>query len=174
MGDHVGGNGVFVGSFNPPHKGHIRTMREALEAFDVLHVFVRYNEGVDLVDWDTKRIWFERMAESLDGRIATHKMVNEEVKGKSYTLEDFFEFMRDTERIIGEPVAGFVFGNDYTELLPAFAREFPHAFFLIAKRSVDANGEEYSSTAIRNDLEGHRQWLEPYVYEDLCERKDRP
>lgn len=50
MSEHVGGNGVYVGSFNPPHEGHIQGMRDALEVFDTLHVFVRYNEGVDLTD----------------------------------------------------------------------------------------------------------------------------
>lgn len=173
MSNHVGGNGVYVGSFNPPHAGHILVMRDALGVFDVLHVFVRYNEGVDLVDWDTKRSWFERIAKDLDGRIVVHKMVNEEVKGKSYTLEEFFDFMRNTERVIGEPVAGFVFGDDYTELLPVFAREFPGMVFHLGTRPIDANGEPYSSTAVRNDLEGHKQWLEPYVYDDLRERMDR-
>ena len=173
MSEHVGGNGVYVGSFNPPHAGHTLTMREALEVFDALHVFVRYNEGVDLVDWDTKRGWFERMAEELDGRVVVHKMVNEEVKGKSYTIDDFFVFMRDTERTIGEPVAGFVFGDDYARLLPTFEREFPGMVFHIGVRPVDASGEPYSSTAIRSDLEGHRHWLAPYVYETLHARKER-
>ena len=169
----VGGNGVYVGSFNPPHLGHVQAMREALEVFDVLHLFVRYNEGVDLVDWDTKRGWFERIDEELDGRLRIHKMVNEKVKGKSYTLDEFFDFMRDTERVIGEPVAGFVFGPDYKRLLPAFKREFPTMHFDIGARPIDpATGEEYSSTALRDDLEGHRDWLAPYVYESLRTRED--
>ena len=173
MSEHVGGNGVYVGSFNPPHRGHIQAMRDALEVFDTLHMFVRYNEGVDLTDWETKRGWFDRIGEELGGRIVVHKKVNEEIKGKSYTINDFFEFMRDTERVIGAPVAGFVFGEDYADLMPTFEREFPHATFFIPKRPVDANGEPYSSTAIRDDLEGHRHWLPGYVYETLHARKER-
>lgn len=166
MMEYVGGNGVYVGSFNPPHIGHIETMKQALETFDMLHIFVRYNKGIDLVDWDTKVEWFDRMNEELGGRLVIHKMMNENIKDKTYTLEDFFAFMRDTGRVIGAPVRGFVFGDDYLKLLPAFKKEFPEMVFVEGIRPVDG-AEALSSTAIREDLEGHRRWLPEYVYTSL-------
>lgn len=172
MREHVGGNGISIGSYNPPHNGHIESFGEALEVFDVLHVIVRYNPGVDLVDWETKRSWFARINEELGGRLVIHKHMNERIKGKTYALEDFFDFMHDAERIIGAPVAGFHFGSDYQELLPEFEREFPSMHFLITDRSP-VNGEVRSSTAIRNDLEGHRDSLPPYVYQTLHDLRER-
>jgi uncharacterized protein (TIGR02172 family) len=166
MGTHVGGIGIFPGSFNPPHTDHLRTIRLALGCFDVLHMFVRYKEGTDLVDWETKRGWFDRINEEMDGRLVIHKMENQAVTGKTYTMEDFFTFIRNTVRSVGGPVRGFVFGDDYKNVLPAFQKEFPQMFFF--KGSPPAIGSErISSTAIRQDLEGHKDWLPAYVYETL-------
>ena len=171
MDTHVGGIGVFPGSFNPPHIAHIKTIRAALGCFDVLHMFVRYNEGVDLVDWDTKRGWFDRINEETGGRLVIHKMVNTAVTGKKYTMEDFFEFIRNTAASVGEPVSGFVFGNDYEKTIPLLKQEFPQMVFL--KGPVCETGEGVpTSTAIRKDLEGHREWLPPYVYETLHRLKE--
>ena len=166
MGTHVGGIGIFPGSFNPPHIGHMRTMRLALECFDMLHLFVRYNEGTDLVDWETKRGWFERINEEMGGRLVIHRMENQAVRGKTYTMEDFFEFIRNAIRSVEGPVNGFVFGDDYHDTLPAFQKEFPELYFFQGSRPT-VGTERTTSTAIREDLEGHRDWLPVYIYETL-------
>lgn len=166
MSTHVGGIGIFPGSFNPPHMGHMLTIRLALECFDVLHMFVRYNEGVDLVDWETKRGWFERINEEMGGRLVIHKMENPSVRGKTYTMEDFFEFIRNTVRSVGEPVSGLVFGDDYEDKLPLFRKEFPQMYFFKGPRQA-VGTERVSSTLIREDLEGHKDLLPVYIYETL-------
>ncbi len=166
MSTHVGGIGIYPGSFNPPHTGHLLTIRQALECFDVLHMFVRYNEGTDLVDWETKCGWFRRINEEMGGRLVIHKMANQALKGKTYTMEDFFTFMRNTMSSVGGPVRGFVFGDDYKKMLPAFQKEFPQMFFFEGTRPVIGT-ELTSSSAIREDLEGHKEWLPSYVYETL-------
>ena len=166
MSTYVGGNAVFPGSFNPPHVAHIKTIRLALACFDVLHMFVRYNESVELVDWETKKGWFDRINEEVGGRLVIHRMENPAVKGKTYTMEDFFDFIRSAVRSVGEPVSGFVFGDDYEKLIPVFQKEFPRMYFFKGEQTKDGQ-ERISSTAIREDLEGHRSWLPEYVYETL-------
>ena len=52
-------NGLLFGSFNPLHLSHIELLSKALESFEFMHVFVRYTDGVDMVDWDTKRNWLD-------------------------------------------------------------------------------------------------------------------
>ena len=166
MSEYIGGNGIYPGSFNPPHVGHIEMIEEALAYFDTLHVFVRYNEGVDLVDWDTKRRWFERINEETGGRLVIHKMENRAVTGKTYTLEDFFDFIRDAVHSVGGPVSGVALGDDYREIVPLLQKEFPKMFFLIGERPVK-NGVMRSSSLIREDPEAHREWLPAFVYKTL-------
>ncbi|MBE5906892.1 MAG: hypothetical protein E7277_08955 [Lachnospiraceae bacterium] len=163
MAEKKGRNAVYVGSFNPIHVGHIETMKYGLEHFEYLNMFVRYNDGVDLTDWDTKQMFFEMVAKDLGAtdRVRIFKEESEE-KGKSYAIELFYDFIRKTEQVIGEKVDGFLFGSDYEKILPLLQKEFPDMQFIILDRS-----EGYSSTAIREDLEGHKDWLPPYVYETL-------
>lgn len=162
MADRLGRNCVIVGSFNPIHVGHIDMINQAFEHFDIVNIFVRYNDGVDLTDWDTKKRWFERISEEMyDGKVRVFKEVSEE-KGKSYGIQLFYDFIRKTDTIVGETVDGFLFGDDYLKIIPLLQKEFPEKHFVIHSRD-----EGHSSTAIREDLEGHKDWLLPYVYEDL-------
>ena len=167
MEERLGRNVVYVGSFNPVHIGHIIMMKYGLAHFDYLNMFVRYNDGVDLTDWETKQGFFEKIGDDLGARdrIRIYKEVSEE-KGKSYGLELFFDFIRKTEKVIGEEVDGFLFGADYEKILPELEKEFPNIKFIILSRD-----EGYSSSAIREDLEGHKDWLPPYVYETLKNRE---
>ena len=162
MAKKLGKNAVYVGSFNPLHVGHVDAIKSGLEQFDFVHVFVRYNEGVDLTDWETKAAWFKKLSDELDGRVKYYKEVSEE-KGKSYGINLFFDFIRKTEVVIGEPVHGFLFGDDYMKIKGELEAEFPDKAFVIGKR------DGYNSSAIRADLEGHKDWLPDYVYESLKE-----
>ena len=88
-------------------------------------------------------------------------------------MEDFFDFIRSAVRSVGEPVSGFVFGDDYEKLIPVFQKEFPGMYFFKGEQTKEGQ-ERISSTAIREDLEGHRSWLPEYVYETLHRmREDR-
>lgn len=164
MDEKLGRNVVYVGSFNPVHVGHIQTMKYGLERFEYLNMFVRYNEGVDLTDWETKRSFFEHISKDLggEGRVRIFREESEE-KGKSYGIELFYDFIRKTSEVIGEKVDAFLFGEDYEAIRPQLEKEFPDIQFIIVERL------DYSSSAIRDDLEGHKDWLPPYVYEALKE-----
>jgi cytidyltransferase-like protein len=162
MAQYLGKNCVYVGSFNPIHIGHINAIKNILEKFEYALIFVRYNEGVDLTDWDTKKMWFDKLNEELGGRLKIYKEVSEE-KGKQYGLQLFFDFIRKTEQVAGEEVQGFYFGDDYQKILSDLEAEFPEKKFIIGAR------DGYSSTAIREDLEGHKDWLPEYVYYSVKE-----
>ena len=128
-----------------------------------MNVFVRYTEGMDLTDWETKEGLFKRMTAEL-GAEDRIRIFKEEFEGKekSYGIELFFDFIRRTEKVIGEPVDGLLLGSDYEKIKPELEEEFPNMKFIITQRRGGVN-----STAIRKDLEGHREWLPTYVYEAL-------
>ena len=161
-------NGVYMGSFNPVHYGHMETMRQALDFFDVLHVFVKYVEGVDLTDWETKRRWFERInAEEMDGRLRIYQEIPQ-IRDKQYGMDLFADFFRRAEEEIGEPIQGIVLGSDYDELVPKLRETFPQITFTVIRRGL-SNGDYPTSSAIREDMEQYRRWLPDYVYQSLRE-----
>ena len=163
MSKHLGRNAIYAGSFNPVHIGHIKAMEYMLERFDYLHVFVRYTEGVELTDWKTKEGFFRQIVKdmNMENRIHIYKVVPE-AKGKTYSVRNFFDFMKEAEKIIGETADGYFFGEEYATLKSEFEKEFPDKLFLFYPRFGD-----YNSTAIREDIESHKDWLKPYVYEVL-------
>ena len=169
MTEKLGKNVVYVGSFNPVHIGHIKVMEYGLEKFDYLKVFVRYNEGFELTDWETKKGFFEQIAKDLgaEDRVAIYKEVTDE-KGKKYNINQFFDFIREAEIVVGEKIDGFLFGNDYENIRLDLEREFPDTQFIIVSRDGGIN-----SSKIRGNLEEYKDWLKPYVYEELARRKGK-
>ena len=159
---------MYMGSFNPVHYGHMETMRQALDFFDVLHVFVKYVEGVDLTDWETKRLWFERInAEEMDGRLRIYQEIPQ-IRDKQYGMDLFADFFRRAEEEIREPIQGIVLGSDYDELVPKLRKTFPQITFTVIRRGL-SNGDYPTSSAIREDMEQYRRWLPDYVYQSLRE-----
>lgn len=163
MAEKLGRNCVYVGSFNPIHIGHVQGIDEILESFDYANIFVRYTEGMDLVDWETKSMWFENISRERDGRVRFFKEVHEE-KEKNYDMELFYTFIRKTEDVVGESIDGFYFGEDYRKMIPMLEAQFPDKIFIIGNRPG------FNSTAIRNDIEGHKDWLPPFVYESIKDK----
>ena len=151
---------VFMGSFNPPHLGHLRTMDDILSRHPCFHLFVRYNEGVDLTDWETKKGWFDRINAERGGRIIIHRLTTDEMKQKTYSGGILASFLHLFEERIGAPLDEVWVGEDAVPLLEDARAEFPHTAFVVVPRL-------YSSTRVREDLEGSRDWLPPYVYESL-------
>ena len=152
---------VSMGSLNPPHKGHLGLFDEILKDNEKFHLFVRYNEGIDLAGRDVKAKWFERISADRDNRIIVHIFSMEDMKGKNYSPHIFANAIHYFESILGEPIDEIWAGEDATPLLEGMDKEFPNLRFVITKR----NG--FNSTAIRNNLEGHKDWLPDFVYEDL-------
>ena len=157
---------VYMGSFNPPHLGHIKVMDRMLELHDKIHVFVRYNEGVDLADAETKKGWFDTLSAERDGRVIVHIFRTDDMKGKTYTGNIFGHFLKYFEELLGSKIDEVWCGEDAAQLIEECREKFPETNFVINQRYT---GECYNSTAIRNDLEGHKTWVPEYVYESLVQ-----
>lgn len=155
---------VFMGSFNPPHIGHLKAIDRILEKHESFHLFVRYNEGVDLTDWETKKGWFDRINAERGNRIVIHKLTTDELKGKTYSANIFSAFLRLFEERIGSKLDEVWAGEDARPLVEASQADFPDTEFVLMERIC-------SSTPIREDLEAHRDELLPYVYESLAALK---
>lgn len=158
---------VSMGSFNPLTYGHLHLFDLILEVNPCFHLFVRYNEGVDLTDWETKKGWFDRVNEIYDNRIILHKLTTDQMKGKQYDADIFTNFIHIFEDELGTSIDEVWVGEDATELIEKSRSNFPNIKFVITRR------DEINSTAVRNDLEGHKDWIPSFVYADLKDRKEK-
>ena len=158
---------VFMGSFNPVHKGHLITIDQILEKHARFHLFVRYNDGVDLTSWEVKKSWFDQINAERGNRIILHKLSTDAMKGKQYNAGIFSAFIRLFEDELGMPIDEVWAGDDAAPLVEASKKDFPNIDFVLPKRYGN-----YNSTAIREDLERHRDWLPAFVYRDLKALKE--
>ena len=152
---------VFMGSFNPPHYGHLLSIDRILAIRKELHLFVRYNEGVDLTSRDMKMKWFEKISADRDHRVHVHMFSTDDFKGKSYTGNIFASFIRLFEEMLDRPIDEVWVGEDGVKLVEANRDQFPNISFRICERVCN-------STAIREDFEGHKDWLPDFIREDLA------
>lgn len=150
------------GSFNPLHFDHIGAIEEIFAlGYDRVHLFVRDDPASDIVPWEVKQGWFETLQESYGGKLIFHRMPSA-VTGKQYNSNIFADMVRNEEKMAGEEIHGFYFGCDHRKIVEELIPLFPDKEFHIGNR-----GRGYSSTAIREDPDGHRDWIPDYVYESL-------
>ena len=153
------------GSFNPLHFDHIGAINELFAlGYDRVHLFVRDNPAEDIVPWEVKQGWFEKLVESYGGRVIFHRMPSV-VRGKKYSSDIFVDMVKREDLMAGEDIHGFYFSCDHSSLVQDLIPRFPDKEFHIGNR-----GNGYSSTAIREDPEGHKNWMPDYVYESLLGR----
>lgn len=156
-------NGLLFGSFNPLHLSHIDLIGKALGYFEMLHIFARYTEGVDMVDWQTKKKWLERVNEQFDDRLRIYKM-EMLMKDKQYgNLDLTAEFLK-YEKQTGVTLDGLVCGEDMQYMVDVLKASLPEKTFIVLPR------DPRSSSSIRGSIDAMRPDMPDYVYKDLKER----
>ena len=149
----------YSGSFNPLHFDHVDAIREIFSfGYDRVHVFVRDDPRSDIVPWTVKEEWFRKLNEEFEGKLLIYRMPSA-VAGKNYDTRMFINMILDEDRLAGEKIRGFYFGCDHEKLVKELVPFFPDRKFHIGNR-----GRGYSSSEIRADIEGHKDWMPEYVY----------
>lgn len=156
-------NGLLFGTFNPLHLSHIELIKKALEHFETLHVFVRCDPTIDLVDWDTKKKWLEKVNEECGGRLVVTKF-ELSVENKRYDKLDMVGIFKQAQEISGIHIDGLICGEDMQYMVDTLKNSLPDREFVVIPR------DGRSSTAVRGDLEKMKDNIPDYVYKDLKER----
>lgn len=147
--------GIFGGSFNPPHCGHVMIAHWALMTgdFDRLMVIPTFKHefGKELIDFDTR---VEMCREAFDS-IHSHVEVSpvEKAIERSVTA-DTVEYLRDAYANLGiDATFTVLIGSDIVSTLPMWKgidKLRSLADFMVLDRSLYAGG--ISSTRIRDAL----------------------
>ncbi|MCR4833855.1 MAG: hypothetical protein K5900_09790 [Butyrivibrio sp.] len=156
-------NGLLFGSFNPLHFSHIELLSKSLETFETMHVFARYTDGVDMVDWDTKLRWLETVNESFGKRLRIYKF-ELAMKSKQYDKLDMTKVFLECQERTGVFIDGLICGEDMQYMVNTLKEDLPDRYFIVIPR------DSRSSSSVRDNLDEMKDEIPDYVYKDLKDR----
>jgi len=148
-------NGVYGGSFNPMHTGHLKCILRAAAMCETLWLVLSVGSNRDEIDERVRYRWLYQAAQHVGN--ARLIIIRDDAKTKTdYTPE---KSMADTEwikRQIGEKIDIVFCGSDYGED-SFWRRNYPESVFHVFER------DGVSSTLIRENPYAHWDCLPTFV-----------
>ena len=147
--------GLYGGSFNPLHRGHLRTIIEAATLCDRLIVAISVGTARNEIDERVRYRWVYQATKHLDN-VAIMLLHDDAPTKASYEEARQTADARTVTAFAGEPIDVVFCGDDYGAD-SFWSRCYPGADLVITSR------DEVSSTAIRADPLAHWDWLPAVV-----------
>ena len=135
--------GMYGGSFDPLHLGHINAIIKGASICRKFHIFIFYNETNDCIKKELKYRWVLNSTKHLPN-IEIHLIEDE--SEKEYDEYHWRKDADEIKKIIGEPIDAVICGSDYinTGIFEALYEDSKIIYY-------DRNEVPISSTAIRGN-----------------------
>ena len=143
--------GMYGGCFNPLHLGHLECIIRAAGLCRELYIVISYREHRSDIPLRVKIRWLYTLTKHI-GNVHFIPLPDQVTRKEDYTEDLWLDDARKVRAEIGKPLNVVFCGSDYDE--NSFWHVcYPEAELMVFPRS------RYSSTAIRNDIYGHWDWM---------------
>lgn len=147
--------GMYGGSFNPLHLGHLECIIKAAGMCEELYVVISYrDDGID-TDLKVKIRWIYQLTKHI-GNVKLITLKDNDSRKENYTEDKWDSDCDYVKQQIGKPIDVVFCGSDYNA--ESFWNVcYPDSEFFVFPRS------KYNSTEIRENIYEHWDWMPQVV-----------